>query len=86
VSKVLLVKDVDGIFLNNPQKHPNAKLITNLSASQLLAMDELTSVDKALPKMLLNTSIDCFVVNGLFPERIEAVLEERDTIHTLIKG
>jgi aspartokinase-like uncharacterized kinase len=86
VSKVLLVKDVDGIFLNNPQKHPNAKLITNLSANQLLAIDKLTSVDKALPKMLLNTSIDCFVVNGLFPKRIEAVLENRDTIHTLIKG
>jgi hypothetical protein len=83
---VLLVKVVDGIFLNNSKKHPNSKLCTNLSASQLLAMDKPTSVDKALPKELLNTAIDCFVVNGLFPERIEAVLEGRDTIHTLIKG
>jgi 5-(aminomethyl)-3-furanmethanol phosphate kinase len=86
VSTVLLVKDVDGICLNNPKKHPNTKLIKNLSANQLLAMNKLTSVDKALPKQLLNTSIDCFVVNGLFPERIEAVLGGRDTIHTLING
>jgi hypothetical protein len=86
VSTVLLVKDVDGVYLNNPKKHPNAKLLENLSAYQLLAMNKPTSVDKALPKQLLNTSIDCFVVNGLFPARIEAVLEGRDTVHTLIKG
>jgi aspartokinase-like uncharacterized kinase len=86
MSTVLLVKDVDGIYLNNPKKHPNAKLIENLSAYQLLAMNKPTSVDKALPKQLLNTSIDCFVVNGLFPKRIEEVLESQDSIFTLIKA
>ena len=86
VSKVLLVKDVDGVYPNDPKKHPDAKLIKNLSASQLLAMNKRTSVDKALPKLLLKTSIDCFVVNGLFPERVEALLEGRDAVCTLIRG
>lgn len=86
VGTVLLVKDVDGVYPNDPKNHPDANLIKNLSAAQLLAMDKPTSVDKALPKLLLNTSIECFVVNGLFPERVEAVLEGRDAVCTLIKG
>jgi hypothetical protein len=56
VSKVLLVKDVDGVYPNDPKKHPDAKLIKNLSASQLLAMNKRTSVDKALPKLLENVN------------------------------
>ncbi|MCL4429478.1 MAG: delta 1-pyrroline-5-carboxylate synthetase [Chloroflexi bacterium] len=86
VSKVLLVTDVDGVYAIDPKTTPDAKLIKNLSASQLLAMNKRTSVDKALPKLLLKTPINCFVVNGLFPERIEAVLDGRDAVCTLIKG
>ena len=86
VTKVLLVTDVDGIYNSDPKKFPEAKLINNLSVNELLAMNERTSVDKALPKLLLKTPIDCFVVNGLFPERIKLVLEGQDSIYTLIKG
>lgn len=84
--KVLLVTDVDGVYTNDPKKNSNAQLIKNLSASELLAMNKRTSVDKALPKLILKLPIDCFVVNGLFPERIEAVLDGRDTVCTLIRG
>ena len=49
-------------------------------------MDKRTSVDKTLPKMLLNLPIDCFVVNGLFPERVEAILDGQDVVCTLIKS
>jgi 5-(aminomethyl)-3-furanmethanol phosphate kinase len=84
--KVLLVTDVDGVYTNNPKNYPDAKLIKNLSAGQLLEMNKRTSVDKNLPELLLKTSIDCFVVNGLFPERVEAVLEGEDAVCTLIRG
>jgi 5-(aminomethyl)-3-furanmethanol phosphate kinase len=84
--KVLLVTDVDGIYQNDPKKNPEAKLIKNLSATQLLAMNKRTSVDKTLPKLLMKASINCFVVNGLFPERVEAVLEGRDEVCTVIRG
>jgi aspartokinase-like uncharacterized kinase len=86
VTKVLLVTDVDGIYNNDPKTFSEAKLINNLSASELLAMNKRTSVDKALPKLLMKTQIDCFVVNGLFPERIELVLAGQDSVYTIIKG
>jgi len=86
VTKVLLVTDVDGIYNNDPKTFSEAKLINNLSASELLAMNKRTSVDKALPKLLLKTQIDCFVVNGLFPERIELLLAGQDSVYTIIKG
>ena len=86
VTKVLLVTDVDGIYNSDPKKFSEAKLIKNISVSELLAINKRTSVDLALPKLLLKTPIDCFVVNGLFPERIKLVLAGQDSIYTLIKG
>ncbi len=85
-TKVLLVTDVDGIYMEDPKISPGAKLIRKLSAGELLAMNKRTSVDKALPKLLLHSPIDCFVVNGFFPERIEAVLNGQDALFTLIKS
>ena len=84
--KVLLVTDVDGVYKVDPKKDSDAKLINNLSVSELLAMNKWTSVDAFLPKLLLKTHIDCFVVNGLFPERVEAVLDGRDVVCTIIQG
>jgi len=86
VTEVLLVTDVDGVYADDPQKDSDAQLIKNLSAVELLAMNKRTCVDKTLPKLLLKTPINCFVVNGLFPERVEAVLEGRDEVCTLIRG
>jgi aspartokinase-like uncharacterized kinase len=86
VNKVLLVTDVDGIYNRDPKTFSKDKLINNLSASELLAMNKRTSVDNALPKLLLKTPIDCFVVNGLFPERVKLVLAGQNSIYTLIKG
>ena len=84
--KVLLVTDVDGVYTCDPKKHSDAKLIKKLSAERLLAMNKRTSVDKFLPEMLLKLPIDCFVVNGLFPDRVEAVLDGQEAVCTLIKG
>jgi 5-(aminomethyl)-3-furanmethanol phosphate kinase len=86
VTKVLLVTDVDGIYNSDPKTFLEAKLIKNITVSELLAINKRTSVDRALPKLLLKTPIDCFVVNGLFPERIKLVLSGQDSIYTLIKG
>jgi aspartokinase-like uncharacterized kinase len=84
VRKVLLVTDVDGVYTCDPKKHSDAKLIKKLSAEQLLAMNKRTCVDKFLPEMLLKLPIDCFVVNGLFPERVEAVLDGQEAVCSLI--
>lgn len=84
--KIILVTDVDGIFTNDPKKHSDAMLITELSASELLILPQMTSVDQFLPKLLIKTKLDCYVVNGAYPERIEAVLAGRQTVCTLVKS
>ena len=83
-SKVLLVTDVNGVYTCDPKKSSGAKLISKLSAGELLKMNKKTSVDRFLPKLLLKLQIECFVVNGFYPDRIEAVLDGREAVCTLI--
>lgn len=80
--KLILVTDVDGIFSEDPEKNMDAKLIEELSAEQLQGWNKRTSVDKTLPKILLQTNLDCYVVNGRYPERIKLILENKKTVCT----
>ena len=83
-NKVVLLTDVNGIYTCDPKKFSDAKLISKLSADDLSKMNKRTSVDKFLPKLLLQLQIECLVVNGLYPERVEFVLDGRETICTII--
>ena len=85
-AKVLLVTDIDGVFTKDPKKHEDATLIERLSAEELLRFNTRTSVDLFLPKLLIETSVECYVVNGKHPERIEAILAGRKTVYTLISS
>jgi hypothetical protein len=82
--KLVLVTSVDGIFTENPKESLDAKLITEISAKQLLSWNRRTSVDKNLPKILLKTKLNCYVVNGKHPKRVRAVLENEKSIYTHI--
>ncbi|MGZ4850688.1 MAG: amino acid kinase family protein, partial [Candidatus Bathyarchaeia archaeon] len=84
IKKVILITDVDGIFAHDPKKDSDAKLIGEMSSKQLEAISERTSVDSFLPKLLSKMQIACFVVNGLFPERVEDILDERNGVYTRI--
>jgi aspartokinase-like uncharacterized kinase len=83
-AKVVLVTDVDGIFTKDPKKNEDAALIEQMSAEELLKMDARTSVDRLLAKLLLEAPVDCYVVNGKHPERIEAILAGQQATCTLI--
>ena len=80
--KLVLVTDVDGVFSQDPKQNVDTKLIEELSAKELLGWNRRTSVDKTLPKMILETKIDCYVVNGKYPERIGLILENKRTVCT----
>lgn len=82
--KLVLITDVDGIFDDDPKKNSNAKLIKQLTAKQLLSWNKRTSVDKTLPKLLIKFRLDCYVVNGMHPERIHAILAGKETFCTHI--
>lgn len=86
LARCLLVTDVDGVFTCDPKTFQDAKLIKELSARDLLEMNKRTSVDLFLPKLLLKTRIECFVVNGLYPQRVEDLLNGKDTVCTRITG
>jgi aspartokinase-like uncharacterized kinase len=82
--KLVLVTDVDGILSEDPKKTLDAKLVEELSAEELLGWNRRTSVDKALPKILLQANMDCYVVNGGHAERIKLILENKKTVCTHI--
>ena len=84
--KLVLVTDVDGVFTSDPKRHPEAVLIEQLSAEELLQLKQRTSVDRFLPKLLLDAGINCYVVNGKYPERVEAVLAGQHAICTFISS
>lgn len=83
-TKIILVTDVDGIFTEDPKKDKSAKLIPKISALKLLKLGRRTSVDKFLPKLLLEAPLDCYVVNGKYPMRISQIMEGQMTICTRV--
>jgi aspartokinase-like uncharacterized kinase len=81
---VILVTDVDGVFTKDHKKHGDATLIERMPVEKLLVMNHRTSVDNFLPKLLLEAQIECYVVNGRYPARIEAILAGQHTTCTVI--
>ena len=82
--KAILVTDIDGIFAQEPKEKPNPTLLSTISAFELQKFGIRTSVDKFLPRYLIKHPLDCYVVNGHYPERIEAVLSGKETVCTRI--
>jgi aspartokinase-like uncharacterized kinase len=85
-AKLILVTDVDGIFTKDPKKNEDSTLIPRLSAEELLKLNARTSVDRFLPKLLSEAPVDCYVVNGKYPERVEAILAGQSATCTLISA
>ncbi len=83
-TKTLIVTNVDGIYTKEPSLD-GAKLIKNISAKKLLNFGE-TSVDENLPELLLKYKLNCYVVNGKYPDRVISIIEGNDSKYTFIKG
>lgn len=83
-TKILIVTNVDGIYDFDPSLD-GAKLIKNISTKKLLTFGE-TSVDENLPELLLKYRLDCYVVNGKYPERAISIIEGKSSKYTFIGG
>ena len=83
-SKILIVTNVDGIYDTFPSSD-GAILIKDISAKKLLTFGE-TSVDENLPYLLLKHKLDCYVVNGKYPERVISIIEGKKSKYTFIGG
>lgn len=82
--RLVLVTDVDGIYLKTSKPSRRKKPIPRLSAKELVDLNVETCVDEALPKILLRTGIKCHVVNGSYPDRVARILEGKNTTQTEI--
>lgn len=74
---VTLVKDVDGLYTEDPKENPSASFIDSIGARELKARN-LRSLpfDEVLPDLLLNARLvrQFQVVNGRDPDRIAAAV------------
>lgn len=82
--RLVLITDVDGIYTDDPKRNVEARLIGEIKAEQLLILGMRTSVDKALPKLLMKFKMDCYVVNGMYPERVQAIFAGEKSVYTHI--
>jgi molybdenum storage protein len=74
---LVLVKDVDGLYDRDPNMHADANFIREISSAELRERHlETLPFDRVLVDLLDNARLvrSFQIVNGLYPERIEAAL------------
>ncbi|MEM1537400.1 MAG: hypothetical protein QXK12_01120 [Candidatus Nezhaarchaeales archaeon] len=77
VKNLVLIKDVDGLFTEDPKINPAAAMIDYLSVDDLNLYKVDRCIDPQLPNALKEFGLICYVVNGLIPRRVEGVLMGR---------
>ncbi|MFX1293265.1 MAG: hypothetical protein ACFFD2_00205 [Promethearchaeota archaeon] len=84
--KLILLKDVDGIYTRDPKKFPSEEIklipLINLKTAEL--SNFYNCIDSYLPILLKKYQRDCFIVNGFHPERLTQVLHNEKSIYTKI--
>lgn len=86
VSHMIYVKDVDGIYTDDPKKNPDAELITEISAEELLKQNlPDLPVERELLRTLENArSVTRIrVINGLDPDNLVKALQG-EAVGTLV--
>ena len=75
-AKILIATNVNGIYTKDPSLS-GAELISEIDVNELLTFDE-SSVDLMLPALLIEHGLDCYVVNGEYPERVLSIMNNGD--------
>jgi molybdenum storage protein len=74
---VILLKDVDGLYTADPKTHPDAKLIPEISAAELIAMKLATlPIEPVVLGLLTKTKLvrRIRIINGLVPGNLTRAL------------
>jgi 5-(aminomethyl)-3-furanmethanol phosphate kinase len=80
--RLILLKDVDGLFSSDPAQAEPAMLISRMSVSDLAGRQG--GVDEYLASVLETVSLETWVVNGRRAERLAELLSTGRTLGTLI--
>ncbi|MEM2739505.1 MAG: hypothetical protein QXQ29_01725 [Candidatus Bathyarchaeia archaeon] len=83
IDKLILVKDVDGIYSMNPRIHREAELMPIVGILELEKLGE-TCVDRFFPKLFRLKPVRCVIVNGLKPDMVRYALEDKNIGGTMI--
>ena len=75
-AKLLIATNVNGIYTKDPSLS-GAELIREIDVNKLLAFDE-SSIDLMLPTLLIEYGLDCYVVNGEYPNRVLSIMNNED--------
>ena len=90
--KLIVATDVDGIYTDDPKLNPDARLLEEVTLSQLMEIVEKTShkageyklIDMVAYKVLSRSHIQTIYLNGIDPENVRrAIMGER--VGTLIR-
>ncbi len=73
-ANLLIVTNVNGIYTREP-KEEGSKFISEIDANELLTFKE-SSIDLMLPSLLLEFGTNCYVVNGMYPERVLSLIDD----------
>ena len=68
--KLILVKDVDGLYSSDPKKNSSAKFISEINSADLKKWKRISCVDLIFPQIL---RVPCVIVNGKHPDRLRAI-------------
>lgn len=80
--RLVLLKDVDGLFSAPPAQGSEARLLTRLSVEELAR--HRGGVDGYLATVLASMHLETWVINGQYPERLAELLATGKTLGTWI--
>ena len=87
-ANLLIVTNVNGIYTREPSEE-GSKFINKIDAKKLLTFEE-SSIDVMLPSLLIEFGTNCYVVNGMYPERVLSLIDDNindyNFDYTLITG
>jgi hypothetical protein len=73
-ANLLIVTNVNGIYTREPSEE-GSKFISKIDAKKLLTFEE-SSIDIMLPSLLIEFGTNCYVVNGMYPERVLSLIDD----------
>ena len=73
-ANLFIVTNVNGIYTQEPEE-PGSTFISKIDATTLLTFQE-SSIDVMLPSLLLKFGTNCYVVNGMYPERVLSLIDD----------
>lgn len=81
--RLVLLKDVDGLFEGQPEPGGPGRLIAELSVEELAGRSG--GVDEYLATFLASASLETWVINGRRPDRLGELLDSGATLGTRIR-